>query len=34
MIIFLISHQNQVVTPHLKRLVETVLMKGHNVCFM
>ena len=22
-----------VVTPHLNRLVETVLMRGHNICF-
>ena len=29
MIIFLISHRN----PHLNRLVETVQIKGHNICF-
>ena len=30
-IIFLISHV--VVTPHMNCLVETVQMRGHNICF-
>ena len=42
MIIFLISHRNHfsyfsskpyVLTPHLNRLVETVQMRGQNICF-
>ena len=33
MIIFLISHRNHVVTPHLKRLVETVHLRGHNMFY-
>ena len=35
MITFLISQQkhNYVVTPHLNRLDETVLMMGHNIHF-
>ena len=34
MIIFLISHQNHMfVTPHLNRLIKTVQMSGHNICF-
>ena len=28
------SADSYVVTPHKNRLVETVLMKGHNICFM
>ena len=33
-IIFLSSHRNHnVVTPHLNRLIETVQMRGHNICF-
>ena len=33
-IIFLISHRNHnVVTPHLKLLIEMVQVKGHNICF-
>ena len=27
------SHQNHVVTLHLNGLVETVQMRGHNICF-
>ena len=27
------SSKPYVVTPHLNRLVETVQMKGHNICF-
>ena len=33
MIIFLISHRNHVVVPHLNCLVETVQMTDHNICF-
>ena len=36
MIIFLISHfslKPYVVTPHLNRLIETVQMRGHSICF-
>ena len=33
MIIFLISHQNHVVTSHLNRLIKTVQMRGHNISF-
>ena len=33
MIIFLISHQNYVVTTHLNHLIEAVQMRGHNICF-
>ena len=33
MIIFLISHRNHVVTPHLNSLGETVQIKGHNIWF-
>ena len=27
------SSKPYVVTPHLNRLVETVKMRGHNICF-
>ena len=33
MIIFLISHRNHVVVPRLNCLVETVQMRGHNLCY-
>ena len=34
LIFFLISHRKPYfVTPHLNRLIETVQMKGHNICF-
>ena len=34
MIIFFISHRNHnVVTPHLNRLVKTVQISDHNICF-
>ena len=35
MIIFLNSHRNHyVMTPHQNCLIETVQMRGHNICFM
>ena len=34
MIIFLISHRNHVVVPHLNCLVETVQMKGSQHMFL
>ena len=30
---FYFSSKPYVVTPHLNRLIETVQMRGHNVCF-
>ena len=33
MIIFLISHQNHSCDGHLKPLVETAQMRGHNIPF-
>ena len=33
-IIFLVSQQKHVVTPHYNRLGETILMMGHSICFM
>ena len=32
MIIFVISRQNYVLTPHLNHLNEMVQMRGHNIC--
>ena len=30
---FFLSLESYVVTPHLNRLVETVQISGHNICF-